>query len=136
MVEISDVDVSTNDKRLNLPPYPEALLQITPEAQEVMKYKGNPDDIPHRIKHKLFLIWIIWAQHRNDERLIKIVNSDMDKESEQYYLANSIVQMLDGLGRALSLTDITSEIFQAEPIEKKESNDADEVGLIKDSELL
>jgi len=104
-------DTDTKDERLNLPPYPEQLLPISDSALEIIKYKGNSDDIPHRIKHKLFLIWITWAQHRNDEKLIKLINTDMDKTSDKYYLANTIVQMLDQLGRVLALTDITSELF-------------------------
>jgi hypothetical protein len=103
-----------SNEKLELPPYPEALLKITDEVAEMLKYKGKPEDVLMRLRHKVWLSWIMWAGYRNDKKLIELVNVERDKESDSFYLANTVVNMLDQIGRILSLTNITEELFRSD----------------------
>jgi hypothetical protein len=112
--EPEPADVGKSNEKLELPPYPEALLKITDEVAEMLKYKGKPEDVLMRLRHKVWLSWIMWAGYRNDKKLIELVNVERDKESDSFYLANTVVNMLDQIGRILSLTNITEELFRSD----------------------
>lgn len=127
--EISEVQDEKEPPKLSLPSKPDVLLELTEEQQEWFNYKGDADDKVMRMQHKLFLIWNIWHTFRNNEKLIEICASqtekDKHKNTDKFVLCNSIVNIIDNLGRTLGLTDLVEELSftphpQQNPQESKE----------------
>ena len=111
--EISEVQ-DEKEPKLQLPSKPDVLLELTEEQQDWFNYKGDPDDKVMRMQHKLFLIWNIWHTFRNNEKLIEICASqtekDKHKNTDKFILCNSIVNIIDNLGRTLGLTELIEEL--------------------------
>jgi hypothetical protein len=110
MSQITEYDEKeTDEKKIELPPYPEPLLEIPKDLKKLFVYDGDMKDIPLRIKHKLMLSWILWGALRNDQELIQIVNTEHDKGSDIFKVCSKLVNVIDQLARILSSTDLIEE---------------------------
>lgn len=107
--QITEYDEKETEKKIELPPYPEPLLEIPEELKKLFKYDGDMKDIPLRLKHKLMLSWILWGALRNDEELVAIVNKNHDKGSDIFKVCSKVVNVIDQLARILGCTDIMEE---------------------------
>lgn len=110
---LEEVKEEEPQQKIQLPPFPEPLLDIPEELQKLFKYEGDMKDIKLRLKHKLMLSWILWGAMRNDEELIQIVNKEHDKGSDIFKVCSKVVNCIDQLARVLGCTDIMEE-FQTE----------------------
>lgn len=103
-----------HQEKIKLPPLPEGVLLWTDDEKKVLEFpidKLDKDDKFVRVKFKLFNIWNIWGSIRNNEKLIDIINKiPDDKTTDEFYLREAIVSLVDGLGKALNGgTDIMVE---------------------------
>ena len=73
--------------------------------------KLDKDDKFIRVKFKLFNLWNLWGMFRNNEKLVEIINKiPEDKTSEEFYLREAIVSLIDNMGKTLNGgTDIMAE---------------------------
>ena len=100
-------------EQLQLPPYPDCILfDVTEEQAKIFKYTGDEKDLVNRMRFKLFLVWQIWAKARNNSTVIEIINAIKDKESNEFVLGNELVCLIDAIGRTLSSTYLTEELFR------------------------
>lgn len=106
---VEEVKEEEPQQKIQLPPYPEPLLEIPEELKKLFMYDGELKDIPLRLKHKLMLTWILWGALRNDEELIKIINKEHDKESDIFKVCSKLVNVLDQMARILCCTNIMEE---------------------------
>ena len=103
-----------NQKKIQLPPKPEGVLPYTEDDKKNYFYDGDEKDIHLRLKWKLFNLWSLWGLVRNNEKLVKVVNKIDDKDdlkSDEVYLKNMIVNIIDVWGKIMAATHITEEIF-------------------------
>lgn len=104
--------------KIKLPPYPDGIFDWTEEEmktlvipEEVIKHNKN-------IHFKLLQLWELWGNLRTNERLIEIINSRIDmseeyKKSDEFYLKQLIVNLVDRQGKILNgKTDLTGELFE------------------------
>lgn len=118
-------DASSHDDKLQLPPYPEGLFPLTDEEKEALVFKGESSDVALRMRFKLLNTWLAWAALRTNERLIHLVNEkETEKQEDVFYLKQLLVSIVDRLGKVLSSSYITEELFphlkQADSEELKE----------------
>jgi len=113
--EETDNGRAAPQEQLQLPPYPDCILfDVTEEQAKIFKYTGDPNDVVNRMRFKLFLVWQIWAKARNNEKTIQIINQLKDKDSDEFVLGNELVCLIDEIGRTLSATHITEELFKVD----------------------
>lgn len=101
-----------HENKQTLPSLPDTLFELTEEQEKPFKYTGDKEDLVLRLKHKLFLTWQIWSKFRNNEKIIAKVNQIEDNTSDEFYIANELVCMIDAIGRTLKETDIVEELFE------------------------
>ena len=101
---------STN---LTLPPYPEPFFEWNDEQIKNFKYDGDTEDIGKRMAHKLNSTWLLWTDLRTNDRLMEIVNQATDKESDEFYMKNLLVTLIDRVAKVLSNTDLTEELLKS-----------------------
>jgi hypothetical protein len=115
----------SHDDKLQLPPYPEGLFDLTDEEKEALVFKGDLSDIPLRLRFKVLNVWLAWAALRTNERLINLVNEKETTNSEDvFYLKQLLVSIVDRLGKVLSSSYITEELFPH--LKKSEENKQEE----------
>lgn len=101
-----------DDGKIELPAYPCPIFEIEDEKIEHLQYKGDMEDLNARMRHKLLVFWFSWSRYRNDQRLFDLIREPCDdKESDKFFLLNTIVNILDMMGRTLSLTNIVEEVL-------------------------
>lgn len=100
-------------KKLKLPPLPEGVLPFNEEEEKLYKFDGDMKDFLLRLKWKLYNLWVLWGNVRNNEKLIKIVNdlNDVKEGSDEIFLKTIIVSLIDSYGKILGSTPIAEEIF-------------------------
>ncbi len=135
--EQKTVEHSEHSEQIDLPAYPQPIFEIGDEQLENLRYKGDMDDIEHRMRHKLTVLWYMWAHYRNSERLFDLIREKHEPESDLFFACNTIVNILDQVGRALSLTDLVKELLpNVESVTDVESvNDASTVSRCSDEKL-
>lgn len=112
-----------DDGRVKLPPRPEGILPYTEEEKKEYTYPletlGNSQTT--RLKYKLFGVWNLWGAMRINTRLEDIVNNiPDDKGSDEFYLREFAVLVIDKLGKILNGgTDILEDFTMLE--ERKET---------------
>jgi hypothetical protein len=96
-----------------LPPYPDGILDWTDDERKVLLFKGDKTDVLARMRHQVWHTWLLLASLRNNERLIKAVNTveELDKDSDEWLLRLVLVQTVDRLGKVLSSTGEIAELF-------------------------
>ena len=104
----------TFEEKIKLPPLPDGVMEWTNEEKSALEFptdKLDKDDKFVRVKFKLFNIWNLWGMFRNNQRLVDIINKiPEDKTSDEFYLREAIVSLIDNLGKALNGgTDIMAE---------------------------
>jgi F0F1-type ATP synthase delta subunit len=102
----------TKAESLTLPPYPQSFFDYTEEQEEIIKYKGDLQNINSRVSHKLFNVWVLWCNLRNNEKLINVINKESDTDSDEFFLKQTIVSFLDFLAKILGNTHIAEEIIK------------------------
>ena len=104
--------------KIKLPPYPDGIFDW---SEEEMKTLVIPEEvIKHKksIHFKLLQLWELWGNLRTNERLIEIINSNLEmsdeyKKSDEFYLKQLIVSLVDRQGKILNgKTDLTAELFE------------------------
>ena len=104
---------SKDEKKMEMPPYPDGVLEWTDDQKKNWKFEGDMEDIHKRSSFKLWNCWLVWVNIRNNEKLIEIIGKNVeDKESDEFYLKQIVVALLDQLGKVLGQTNITEEIFK------------------------
>lgn len=103
-----DVD-SKEAEMLSLPPIPHPFKKWS-EHEEKFKYTGSVDDYNSRIHHKLYSMWIIWALLRTNEKIEKLCSQESDKESDEFFLKATIVDIMDVIAKVLINTDLIDEL--------------------------
>ena len=102
-------------EELTLPPYPQGFFEWTEDDIKQLKYGSDEKDINKRMGHKLYSTWLLWAEMRTNEKLMGLVNAGSDDtKSDEFYLKNIAVNVMDRLGKILSNTDITEELLYKE----------------------
>ena len=99
--------------KIKLPPLPEGVLPMNEEEEKLYKFDGDINNLLLRLKWKLYNLWVLWGNVRNNEKLIKIVNdlNDVKEGSDEIYLKTIIVSLIDSYGKILGSTPIAEEIF-------------------------
>ena len=98
------------DNKPTLPPMPCGILDWTEDEQKGLIYSGDVNDKLRRMQHKLSFIWQDWGVIRNNERLIRIINEESDKDSDEFFIKQSLVLWVDRLGKILGQTNIVEEL--------------------------
>ena len=132
MPQIEEVDIHEEDEKvvddddkIELPAYPCAIFEIEDEKVEHLQYKGDMEDLNERMRHKLLVFWYSWSRYRNDQKLFDLIREPTDdKESDKFFLLNTIVNILDMMGRTLSLTNIVEEVLPKDSITEDHVVDA------------
>lgn len=108
--EVDELEKIHEDK-IKLPPIPCGVLPWTEEEKKILEYSLDKNDKFLRVKFKLFNIWNIWGAFRNNEKLIEIINVvPDDHKSDEFFLREAIVSLIDSVGKALNGgTDIMTE---------------------------
>ena len=101
-----DVDDS-EVKEYKLPPQPQPFYKWEEKDQ---RYKGDMDDLPSRIKAKLYKTWILWANLRTCTELEEILAKKVDFDTDQYKVNSVLVRVMDTLAKILSDTDLLQEL--------------------------
>lgn len=108
-------------KKMELPPYPEGLFELTEQEKEELAFKGDMADITLRLRTKVLFVWLAWASLRTNERLIGLVNEKETKNQEDiFFLKQLLVSVIDRLGKVLGMTHITEELFKPQDKPKPE----------------
>lgn len=112
----SDVDMSEVEE-FRLPPMPVA---IRPYTDKDTRYAGEKDNFRHRISHKLYSLWILWAVMRVSPELKALLDKTCEEETDEYKTKCILVDTMDALGKLLGNTNILEEIvWLSEPDETK-----------------
>jgi hypothetical protein len=104
---------------IKLPPKPSGILEW--EESDLKSYKfaelklpdfDNCDKIKKQLQFKLFNIWSLWGSYRQNEGLIKSLNTvPEDKTSDEFNIKCALVLIIDKLGKILeSDTNILEEL--------------------------
>lgn len=94
----------------SVPPYPQGIFEWKEEEKKI-RYVGELDKIHSRVVHKLWNLWVLWAELRNNEKLIGMLNEKDHTEEQSEYFKGLMVLMLDRYGKILSDTNITQELL-------------------------
>lgn len=98
-----------------LPPYPDVLFPWSESDKEQLIFKGNVDDLTDRMRFKMYNMWLMWADLRNNEQLINIVGkTDKDEDKDFFYTKNIIVTAIDRMGKILCNTDLIKELVKTD----------------------
>lgn len=105
----------TQDDKVQLPPYPDVLFPWSESDKEQLVFKGDQDNLADRMKFKLYSFWLLWADLRNNGKLIDIINKiDKDEDSDCFYVKNLLVNIIDRSGKILCNTDLIKELVKLE----------------------
>lgn len=105
--------VDDEQKKLDLPPYPEGLFELTEDEKKELAYSGDPNDITLRLRTKVLFVWLAWASLRTNEKLISLVNeAETTDQKDVFFLKQLLVSVVDRLGKVLGMTYITEELFK------------------------
>lgn len=77
--------------------------------------KCESTDKMTRLRHKLFHIWSLWSDLRENEEICQLLLKGEDDD----VLRNVMISLMDRLGRILSNTNIIEELY--EDVESMES---------------
>lgn len=115
--------VDDEQKKLDLPPYPEGLFELTEDEKKELAYSGDPKDITLRLRTKVLFVWLAWASLRTNEKLISLVNEAETTDQKQiFFLKQLLVSVVDRLGKVLGMTHITEELFKPKEPEPTEQS--------------
>ena len=130
-VKVEDGD----DGKIELPAYPSCIFELPEDDDsfDAIKYTGDIKDMNHRMRHKLFYLWVTWAQMRNHQDIVEIISKRHEKGTESFKLCNYILNAWDNLARVLTITNLVEEILPdtveektEEKTEEKEEEKAEE----------
>jgi hypothetical protein len=103
--EVNDDEVD----HLKIPPLPVPLYKESEDDPK--KYTGDKSKILDRVAHKLYNVWLFWLAVRCNDKLDAILQRETeDKESDEFVLKATIVQMIDRLAKILVDTNLLEEI--------------------------
>ena len=97
----------------HVPPYPEGIFEWK-EEEKNLRYTGSLEKVNSRVTHKLFNLWVLWAEVRNNEKLIGMLGEKEHTPEQAEYMKGLLVLMLDRYGKILSDTNITQELLVLE----------------------
>ena len=124
-VENSD---QANDQTVNLPCYPTPIFDMkgdggnsTEDADcprlKALKYTGDETSLENRMRWKVWLLWLYWSALRNDEKIVEILLKKHDRDSDTFFLCNTILNIFDQLARILITTPLVDEVLpNAKPV--------------------
>lgn len=93
-----------------LPPYPQPLRKPDPQV-DPPQYQGELDDLKHRIRYKLLLLWFFYAKIRFNHKLETILAKPTeDHSSDEYLVKSCVVDILDELAKILIVTNLLEEL--------------------------
>jgi hypothetical protein len=103
-----------NENKIQVPPKPDGILPWNDEEKKMYVFPRDTLDEKDkfiRTKFKLFNLWVLWGHFRNNKKIADMVNNiPQDKKSDEYYLKEAIVALIDNMGKALNAnTDILEE---------------------------
>lgn len=113
--EASKLIDEQNKTKIQLPPYPNGVLEWTEEEQKTYAVPEHLKENP--LSFKMMLLWDLWGNLRSNEKLIEIINrnlpTDMPQDpTDELILKNFLVQIVDKMGKILNCgTELSSEIF-------------------------
>ena len=122
-----DEQHAENPNKISLPPMPTGILDWTEDEQKGLVYSGDMNDKVRRLQHKLSFIWQDWGIIRNNERLIKIINEESAKDTDEFFIKQSLVLWIDRIGKILGSTPIVEELVYKIPT--SETTDSTKRGL-------
>lgn len=100
------------ESAVELPAYPLGIFEWNDDDRKFLQYTGEQSDIASRMSHKLWNCWLVWNFIRNDQKLIDMISESSEKDTDEFYIRNSIVFVIDRLGKILGNTDIGEEILK------------------------
>jgi hypothetical protein len=117
-----DNPISVDDSQLEerrLPPDP-VIVRPYNADELAMRYKGDKEDMPARLTHKLLHLWIIWANLRTSPAIMELLNKQAeDKESDEHKVKCLVVDIVDAMAKALIDTSIHEEFSWLAKVKNK-----------------
>jgi hypothetical protein len=93
-----------------LPPLPTPLRKRDPEVDPPL-YKDDMSDMKGRIRFKLMLMWFLYTKLRYNPKLELLLSAETeDRESDEYRVKCTIVDIMDELAKILIGTPLLDEL--------------------------
>lgn len=92
-----------------IPIYPEPLLEKN-EEHDIPSYQGDMDDLNERRNVKLYNLWSIWSDLRQNEKLIQLLEAKKKDSGEMKFLKAMLTLTIDRMGKVLADTNIVEEL--------------------------
>ena len=105
-----------NANKIQLPSLPSGILEWNEQEQNSLMYSqsvpdADMDDMVKRMQFKLSWVWQDWDALRNNKKLVDAVNNIAeDPNSEEHFIKQILVLMIDRLGKILGQTPIVEEL--------------------------
>lgn len=92
-----------------VPIYPEPLLEKN-EEHDIPSYQGDMDDLNERRNVKLYNLWSVWSDLRQNEKLIQLLEAKKKDSGEMKFLKAMLTLTIDRMGKVLADTNIVEEL--------------------------
>ena len=92
-----------------IPLYPEPLLEKN-EEHDIPPYQGDMDDLTERRNVKLYNLWSVWSDLRQNEKLILLLEAKKKDSADMKYLKAMLTLTIDRIGKVLADTNIVEEL--------------------------
>lgn len=92
-----------------LPLYPEPLLEKN-EEHDIPSYQGDMDDLNERRNVKLYNLWSVWSDLRQNEKLIQLLEAQKKDTADMKFLKAMLTLTVDRMGKVLADTNIVEEL--------------------------
>lgn len=113
-----------------IPIYPEPLLEKN-EEHDIPSFQGDMDDLNERRNVKLYNLWSVWSDLRQNEKLIQLLEAKKKDSADTKYMKAMLTLTIDRMGKVLADTNIVEELCVKEnkrsesKLEKEETLDHD-----------
>ena len=97
------------EMKQRIPIYPEALLEKN-EQYDIPAYQGDMNDLTERRNVKLYNLWSIWSDLRQNEKLIKLLEAKKKDSADLKFLKAMMTLSIDRMGKVLADTNIIEEL--------------------------
>ncbi len=92
-----------------IPLYPEPLLEKN-EEHDIPSFQGDMDDLTERRNVKLYNLWSIWSDLRQNEKLILLLEAKKKDSADMKFLKAMMTLAIDRMGKVLADTNIVEEL--------------------------